>query len=136
MVKSGSLSCAVCASDVVSVGNGFACPKCDGGGEQTWLFDLYELWDGDFLDLGCESCAVAFAEERKLEWRGGTSMDSYTEDSEERGMGASCTPNWAMGESDYPHSCACGVYLKTGFTAEGVAHLKDFPKWVQDLYGM
>ncbi len=103
---------------------------------QTWLFNAYELWDGDYIDLGCESCAVDFAKERNLEWRSGTSMDSYTEDSEERNAGASCVASYAMGESDYPQSCACGVYLKTDFTSEGVSQLKTYPKWVQDLYDL
>lgn len=103
---------------------------------QTWLYDSYEVWDGDFLDLSCESCAVKFAQEHGLEWRGGKSQDSFTEDSEELGKGASCTPSWAMGESDSPQSCACGVYLKTNFTSEGIEYLKgNFPRGVQELYG-
>lgn len=103
--------------------------------QQTFLFPYYEVWDEDFVDLVCEDCAVKFAQERGLEWRGGTSYESFTEVVEGRNMGASCPPSWAQGESDYPHSC-CGKYLRTDFTPEGAQYLKDeFPKWVQELYG-
>jgi len=101
---------------------------------QTFLLDAYEIWDEDFADIVCEDCANKFAEERGLEWRGGKSQDSFTEDSEDKGAGASCTPTWALGESDYPYSC-CGWYLKTSFTSDGVEYLREnFPKWVQELY--
>jgi hypothetical protein len=103
---------------------------------QTFLFDHYEVWDADFVDSNCESCAVKFAKERNLEWRGGKSTDSFTENSEELGAGASCTPSWALGETDYPQTCGCGVYLKTDFTPNGVQYLLDnFPKGIRQLYG-
>lgn len=103
---------------------------------QTWLHNTYEVWDHDFVELACENCAVNFAEERSLEWRGGKSVDSFTENSEEFGAGASCTPSYALGESDYPHTCLCGVYLTTNFTPEGEEYLREnFPKGVQELYG-
>ncbi len=103
---------------------------------QTFLFDHYEVWNQDFVDSSCESCAVKFAQENKLEWRGGKSTDSFTENSEELGMGVSATPSWALGETDYPNSCGCGVYLETDFTAEGIQNLlENFPKGVRALYG-
>lgn len=104
-------------------------------GAQTYLLDAYEVWTSDFTDVVCEDCAVKFAQEHGLEWRAGHPKDSFTEDSEEKGAGASCIPSWALGESDSPHSC-CGFYLKTDFTSEGVEYLKEnFPKGVQELYG-
>jgi hypothetical protein len=103
---------------------------------QTFLFDHYEVWSSDYIDSSCESCAVKFAEENNLEWRGGTSYKSYTENSEELGMGVSCSPSWASGETDYPRACNCGVYLETGLTPEGVQYLLDnFPKGLRSLYG-
>ena len=103
---------------------------------QTFLFDHYEVWDNDFIDSSCESCAVKFAEERNLEWRGGTSHKSFTENSEELGAGVSCSPSWASGETDYPRACGCGVYLETDLTPEGVQYLLDnFPKGLRSLYG-
>lgn len=103
--------------------------------EQTYLPSPYELWDGDFTAIACEDCARKFASERSLEWRGGTSLHSFTEDAEEKGASASSIPSYALGESDSPYSC-CDTYLDTNFTSEGVAYLKsDFPAWVQALYG-
>jgi hypothetical protein len=103
---------------------------------QTFLFNHYEVWDNDFIASSCESCAVEFAKERNLEWRGGKSMDSFTENSEELGAGAFCTPSWALGEADYPRTCGCGVYLETDLTSEGVQYLVDnFPKGLRSLYG-
>jgi hypothetical protein len=95
----------------------------------------YEVWDGDFVDIVCEDCARKFAEERGLEWRGGISFHSFTEDSEEKGAGASCIESYALGDSDRPYSC-CGIYLDTRFTDEGEQYLKEeFPEWVVALYG-
>lgn len=103
---------------------------------QTSLFDHYELWASDFLDSSCESCAVKFAEERNLEWRGGTSYQSFTENSEELGAGALCSPSYALGEADYPRVCGCGVYLATDLTLDGIVYLvENFPKGVRALYG-
>lgn len=103
-------------------------------GVQTFLFDAYEVWDQDFVDIACKDCAVKFAEERGLEWHD-SFQETWTEDAEEKGAGASCIPSWGMGESDYPYSC-CDLYLKTNFTPEGQDYLKsDFPKGVQELYG-
>jgi tRNA A37 threonylcarbamoyltransferase TsaD len=102
---------------------------------QTELGRPYEVWDKDFVDIACGTCAEKFAEELGLEWRGGTSFHSFTEDSEEKGAGASCIESYALGDSDYPYSC-CGVYLDTSFTKEGEEALKeDFPTWVVELYG-
>jgi hypothetical protein len=101
---------------------------------QTFLLDVYEVWDQDFTDVACKDCAVKFAEERGLEWHD-SFKETWTEDSEEKGAGASNTPSWARGESDYPYEC-CGYYLKTSFTPEGRETLKsEYPKWVQELYG-
>jgi hypothetical protein len=102
---------------------------------QTWLYDAYEVWDHDFVEVACETCAVEFAKERSLEWSGGKSADSYTENSEELNAGASCIASYALGDSDYPHTCVCGVYLDTRFTTEGEDYLREnFPKGVQKLY--
>lgn len=104
--------------------------------EQTYLPSSYEIWKngGEFHEIVCEDCAVKFAEENKLVWRGNKSTDSFTEDSEELGAGASCIPSYALGESDSPHSC-CGVYLETTLTSEGEQYLRDeFPAWVIKLY--
>jgi hypothetical protein len=104
--------------------------------QQTYLPSSYEIWKdgGDFTDIVCEECAVKFAEENKLVWRGNKSTDSFTEDSEELGAGAVCIPSYALGESDYPHSC-CGLYLETTFTKYGEQELREnFPDWVIKLY--
>lgn len=101
--------------------------------QQDTLYPFYEIWDDEFVDIACEECAVEFAKERGLTWAGGTSYESYTEGVEGKNVGASCPPSYAEGESDYPHTC-CGKYLRTTLTPEGVEYLKDFPKWVQDLY--
>jgi hypothetical protein len=102
---------------------------------QTWLYDAYEVWDHDFVEVACETCAVEFAKEHSLEWSGGKSADSYTENSEELNAGASCIASYALGDSDYPHTCVCGVYLTTNFTTEGEDYLREnFPKGVQKLY--
>jgi hypothetical protein len=106
--------------------------------EQTYLPSSYEIWNGggDFHEIVCEECAVKFAEENKLVWRGNKSTDSFTEDSEELGAGANCIPSYALGESDSPHSC-CGIYLDTNLTQEGYDYLeeREFPEWVKKLYG-
>jgi hypothetical protein len=104
--------------------------------QQTYLPSSYEVWDGDFVDVVCEDCAVKFAEELGLVWRGNTSTDSFTEDSEEKGAGASCIASYALGDADAPYSC-CGVYLDTNLTKEGYDYLeeRDFPQWVKELYG-
>jgi hypothetical protein len=102
---------------------------------QFRLYDTYEVWNHDFVEVACQTCAVDFARDNSLEWRSGKSTNSYTENSEELGVGASCTPNYELGESDYPHTCGCGVYLTTNFTTEGEDYLREnFPKGVQKLY--
>jgi hypothetical protein len=101
---------------------------------QTQVARAYEVWDGDYVDIVCEECADKFAEERNLEWRSGKRVDSFTENSEELGMGASCIAGYALGDSDYPHSC-CGIYLDTRFTAEGERYLREeFSAEVVKLY--
>lgn len=101
---------------------------------QTFLLDAYEYWNEDFVEIVCESCAVEIADAYGLEWRGGKPQDSFTEHSEKLGVGVSCIPTWALGESDTPYSC-CGWYLKTSLTSDGVEYLREnFPKWVQELY--
>ena len=101
---------------------------------QTSLGNPYEVWTSDFTDIRCEDCAVKFAKEHGLEWRGSKSLDSFTEDSEAKGASASCIPSWGLGDSDSPYSC-CGQYLETNFTLEGVENLReDFPEWVFKLY--
>lgn len=103
--------------------------------QQSELSRPYEVWDGDFVDIVCGTCAEKFAEEHKLEWRSGTSFHSFTEDSEEKGAGASCIESYALGDSDRPYSC-CDIYLDTRFTDEGEKYLKEeFPEWVVELYG-
>ena len=104
--------------------------------EQTYLPSPYEIWKdgGDFTEIACQDCAVKFAEENKLVWRGNTSTDSFTEDSEELGAGASCIASYALGDSDYPYSC-CDTYLDTRFTTYGEQELREnFPDWVIKLY--
>jgi hypothetical protein len=102
---------------------------------QKQLYRPYEVWAGDFVDVVCEDCARKFAEERGLEWRGGISFHSFTEDSEDKGAGASCIESYALSDSDSPYSC-CGLYLDTRFTREGEQYLKDeFPERVVKLYG-
>ena len=102
---------------------------------QEQLYSPYEVWDADFVDVVCEDCARKFALERGLEWRGGISFHSFTEDSEDKGAGASCIESYALSDSDSPYSC-CGLYLDTRFTNEGEQYLKDeFPDWVVKLYG-
>lgn len=104
--------------------------------QQTYLPSAYEIWNdgGNFMDIVCEDCAVKFAEENKLVWRGNKSTDSFTEDSEELGAGAMCIASYALGDSDSPYSC-CGVYLDTRFTRHGEQELRDnFPDWVIKLY--
>ncbi len=93
------------------------------------------MGDGDFVDVVCEDCAVKFAEERGLVWRGNTSHHSFTEDSEEKGSYASCIESYALGDADAPYSC-CGVYLDTNLTRDGFDYLEehDFPEWVKELY--
>jgi hypothetical protein len=103
---------------------------------QTSIYDAYEVWDHDFVEVACETCAVEFAKERSLEWSGGTSADSFTLNSEELDAGAFCTPSYALGDGDRPQTCVCGVYLETNFTAEGEEYLREnYPKGVQKLYG-
>ncbi len=103
--------------------------------QQTYLPRPYEVGDGDFVDVVCEDCAVKFAEERGLVWRGNTSHHSFTEDSEEKGSYASCIESYALGDADAPYSC-CGVYLDTNLTRDGFDYLEehDFPEWVKELY--
>lgn len=103
--------------------------------QQRYLEQPYEVFAEDnFVDIVCEDCARKFADENNLEWRGGKSIDSFTENPEEKGMGASALPSYARGESDSPYSC-CGIYLSTTLTPDGVDYLKEnFPQWVQDLY--
>lgn len=101
---------------------------------QTSLPSPYEVWTNDFADVVCEECAVKFATENGLVWRGNTSADSFTEDSEELGVGVSCIASYALGDSDYPYSC-CGVYLNTNLTEHGQSYLREnFPEWVVALY--
>ena len=101
---------------------------------QFYLMDTFEIGDGEMTDIACEECAVKFAKEHELEWSGGKVMDSYTLPKEGSDAYVSCLADYALGESDYPHSC-CTFYLKTDFTDEGIQYLKDeFPQWVQDLY--
>mgnify|MGYP000246854056 CR=1 FL=1 len=101
---------------------------------QFYLEHAFEIGTGDFTDIVCEECAVKFAEEQGLTWRGGKARDSFTEPLENSDAHAGDMPTWALGESDYPHSC-CGIYLDTSFTPEGLEYLKEnFPKWVQELY--
>lgn len=101
---------------------------------QTSLYDAYDVWTSDFTDVVCKDCAVEFAEENKLEWHD-SFKETWTEDAEEKGAGASCIPSWGAGESDSPYSC-CGKYLKTTLTIEGQDYLKsEFPKGIQELYG-
>jgi hypothetical protein len=104
--------------------------------QQSELGRPYEVWDGGiFVDVVCRTCAENFAGERNLEWRGGTSFHSFTEDSEQKQAGASCIESYALGDSDSPYSC-CGIYLDTRFTNEGEQYLKEeFPEWVVELYG-
>jgi len=103
---------------------------------QFQLYNTYEVWDNDFVEVACESCAVDFAKGHSLEWSGGTSTDSFTLNSEELQVSASCTPSYALGETDGPQTCVCGVYLATEFTPEGEKNLREnFPKGIQELYG-
>jgi hypothetical protein len=102
---------------------------------QQYLQHTFIIGDGDFTDVACQECAEKFAEERKLEWRGGQSYNSFTEEREGSDAHAGDTPNYALGESDYPYSC-CDTYLHTSLTPDGVERLlEEFPKWVQELYG-
>lgn len=104
--------------------------------QQTYLPRPYEVWDSNgFLEVVCESCAVKFAEDLDLKWRGNTSSHSFTEDSEEKGAGATCIASYALGDADYPYAC-CGVYLDTNLTQQGYDYLEehDFPEWVKELY--
>ena len=102
--------------------------------EQTYLHHTFTIGDGDFTDVVCQECAEKFAKEHGLEWRGGQSYNSFTEQLEGSDAHAQDEPTWALGESDYPYSC-CGYYLETSFTPEGVENLREHPKWVQELYG-
>jgi hypothetical protein len=102
---------------------------------QDYLQHTFVIGDGDFTDVVCQDCAVKFAEERGLKWRGGQAYNSFTEELEGSMAHAGDTPTYALGESDYPYSC-CGYYLHTSFTSEGRKYLmEEFPKWVQELYG-
>lgn len=85
---------------------------------QTYLHHTFIIGDGDFTDVVCEDCAVKFAEERGLEWRGGQAYNSFTEELEGSDAHAGDTPTYALGESDHPYSC-CGYWLHTTLTEEG-----------------
>ena len=103
-------------------------------GHQKYLDKPFEIFTEDFTDIVCEDCAIDFAKENNLEWRGGKAANSYTEKSEELGMGATCLEGYMLGESDTPYSC-CDLYLETYLTPDGIEYVKnELPKWVQDLY--
>lgn len=100
---------------------------------QTFLFDAYQIGDGDFTDIACLDCARKFAEERGLVWNN-AHKDGYTEWDDTKGAYANLIHS-SEGESDSPYSC-CGTYLHTNFTREGEEYLKEnFPAWVVALYG-
>jgi hypothetical protein len=103
---------------------------------QSYLEHAFEIGNGEFTDLVCEECAVKWAEQNELEWRGGQAYNSHTIERENSDAYASDVSTYADGESDYPPSC-CGVYLHGRLTTDGVEYLKqEFPKWVQELYGV
>ncbi len=100
---------------------------------QTFLFDAYQIGDGDFTDIACLDCARKFAEERGLEWDG-AHKDTFTKWDDANGAYANYIHS-SEGETDYPYSC-CDTYLHTNLTEEGVNYLKEnFPAWVVALYG-
>ena len=104
--------------------------------QQTSLEHAFEIGNGEFTDLVCEDCAVEWAKEYQLEWSGGKAYNSSTIERENSDAYASDASTYADGETDTPPSC-CGWYLDISLTPDGVEYLKqEFPKWVQELYGV
>ena len=91
----------------------------------------WEIGNGDFIDLACESCALIYAKENNLK----QVTTKYFQDQEnENGHASEC---YGCGhETDTPASCNCGEYLNCNLTPEGIEYLKerDFPKWLVKHY--